>query len=111
MDLLNGNFKTQKDKQKPNISQKSDFEKSQNSGKWGKESAEKQEADVAPKKTFKNLKGVPLNQFALADMLFLKRELEFDQIKSNLYQVLDMNKDDDETKILKSVIHSFRSIS
>ena len=54
---------------------------------------------------------MPLRQFALADLLFLKRELEFDQIKSNLYQVLDMNKDDDDTKIIKSVIHAFRSIA
>jgi hypothetical protein len=41
----------------------------------------------------------------------LRRELEFDQIKSNLYQVIDMNKDYDETKIFKSIIHAFRNLS
>lgn len=47
----------------------------------------------------------------LQDYLFLRRELEFDNIKSNMYQVIDMNKDYDETKIFKSIIFCFRQLS
>lgn len=82
IDLLNINFKIQKDKTKPGNTQKSDFDKSQNSAKWSVED-EAQQSNL--RKTFKNLKNVPLHQFSPQDYLFLRRELEFDNIKTNLY--------------------------
>jgi len=46
------------------------------------------------------------------DLRFLKRELELENIKSSLYNIVDLGKKkDDENKIYFSLVAAFRSLS
>lgn len=63
-------------------------------------------------KSFKHFKHLPLKQFPLMDLRFLRRELELENIKSQLYNIVDLsNKKFDENKIYLSLVNAFRSIS
>ena len=55
---------------------------------------------------------MPLKQFPMMDLRFYKRELELENIKSQLYSIVDLKQMKfDENKVYFSLVAAFRSIS